>query len=155
MRIGWHRRSARARRRFARDEGQALVEMALALPILLLLLVGIFEFARAYSIKQTLVNAAREGARQAVLQGVTVDSVTNVINGYLASNNIAPSTAASSPTTITIEPTGLSSAVAGTPVTITVVTRYDFLLMGPVVGLIGGSFANGVFLRSQTTMRHE
>ena len=149
MRIGWHRRSARARRRFARDEGQALVEMALALPILLLLLVGIFEFARAYSIKQTLVNAAREGARQAVLQGVSTDSVTRVINRYLTSNNIATT---DPPTTITLAGVG---GTAGEPVTVTVVTRYDFLLMGPVVGLIGGSFADGVPLRSQTTMRHE
>lgn len=152
MRIGWHRQAARARRGWRRDEGQALVEMALALPILLLLLVGIFEFARAYSIKQTVVNAAREGARQAVLQGVSADSVTRVINRYLTSNNIAPSTAASSPTTITL--TGIGGT-AGDPVTVEVVTRYDFLLMGPVVGLIGGSFADGVPLRSQTTMRHE
>jgi len=149
MRMGLHRRAARARRRFGRDDGQALVEMALALPILLLLLVGIFEFARAYSIKQTIVNAAREGARQGVLQGVAADSVTRVINRFLSSNNIATS---SPPTTITLAGIGGN---AGDPVTVTIVTRYEFLLMGPVIRLIGSTFADGVPLRTQTTMRHE
>ena len=42
--------------------GQALVEFALVLPILLLLVVGAMDFARMFSTKVTLTNAAREGA---------------------------------------------------------------------------------------------
>ncbi|MCK5448597.1 MAG: pilus assembly protein, partial [Gemmatimonadetes bacterium] len=34
------------------DAGQALIEVAIALPILLALLIGIFEFARAYNVQQ-------------------------------------------------------------------------------------------------------
>ena len=49
------------------EAGQALVEVAIALPILLGLLVGIFEFARAYNVQQVITNAAREGAREGVL----------------------------------------------------------------------------------------
>ena len=52
--------------------GQALVEMAIILPLLLLLVMGIFEFGRAMYIKNTLTHAARAGARAAVVTpGIT------------------------------------------------------------------------------------
>lgn len=45
-----------------RLRGQALVEFALVLPLLLLLILGAMDFARMFSTKITLTNAAREGA---------------------------------------------------------------------------------------------
>jgi Flp pilus assembly protein TadG len=48
-------------------KGQAIVELALVLFLLLLLVMGIFEFGRAMYIKNTLVHAARAGARAAVV----------------------------------------------------------------------------------------
>ena len=45
------------------ERGAALLEVALTLPLLLLVAVGIFEFGRAYQTWQVLTNAAREGAR--------------------------------------------------------------------------------------------
>jgi Flp pilus assembly pilin Flp len=71
-----------------RDEsGAAAVEMALVLPVLILLVFGIIEFARAWNVRQTLTDAAREGARIAVVNyqmpGMTPqvieDSVTKVV----------------------------------------------------------------------------
>ena len=53
--------------------GQALVELALILPILLMLLLGIFEFGRAWNTKQVITDAAREGARLAVVQNNDID----------------------------------------------------------------------------------
>jgi len=55
------------RSRFRDDQtGAELVEMAFVLPVLLMLLLGIFYFARAYNIYETMTRAAREGARIAV-----------------------------------------------------------------------------------------
>lgn len=45
------------------SKGSQLVEFALALPVLLLLVVGIWDFGSAFALKQKLTNAAREGAR--------------------------------------------------------------------------------------------
>jgi Flp pilus assembly protein TadG len=142
------------------DGGQALVELALALPLLLLILVGIFEFARAYSIKQTLVNAAREGARTAVVQGATGtpnDSLVRVVvNSYASANNVSVDS-----TTITAAaPDGTArgsfgAAQSGDAVSVTVYDRYEFLLIGPVLGLIGETFRDGVNLGSRATMRME
>lgn len=56
--------------RFLKDErGQAMVELALVLPILLILFMGIIEFGRVYHSYLVITNASREGARVAILGG--------------------------------------------------------------------------------------
>ena len=47
--------------------GQTLVEFALILPLLILVLVGIFDAGRAVFAYHTVNNAAREGGRQAIV----------------------------------------------------------------------------------------
>jgi Flp pilus assembly protein TadG len=47
--------------------GQALVEFALVIPIFLLLLMALFDMGRAVFAYNTLTNAAREGARIAIV----------------------------------------------------------------------------------------
>jgi len=49
------------------QDGQALIETALALPVLLLVLFGIIEFGLAFARYQVVTNASREGARAATL----------------------------------------------------------------------------------------
>jgi Flp pilus assembly protein TadG len=49
------------------QRGQALLEFALVLPIFILLLVAIFDLGRAAFAYNTLTNAAREGARMAIV----------------------------------------------------------------------------------------
>ena len=44
-------------------KGSQLLEFALSLPILLLLVVGVWDFGSAFALKQKLTNGAREGAR--------------------------------------------------------------------------------------------
>jgi Flp pilus assembly protein TadG len=44
-----------------------MVELALVLPLLILVLVGIFDFGRAIYAYNTVLNASREAARQAVV----------------------------------------------------------------------------------------
>ena len=52
---------------FRTEKGQAMVEFALVLPLLLALLCGIIDFGWLYYNQITLNNAAREGARYAVV----------------------------------------------------------------------------------------
>lgn len=139
-----------------RDSGQALVELALALPLLLLILVGIFEFARAYSIKQSLVNAAREGARLAVVQS-PLDSaaVDSTIRFYMSANNIAVDSIGLSATDASGTVIAFANAVPGNAISVSAFSRYDFILVGPVLSLFGGTFRNGVDLGSRATMRKE
>jgi len=51
--------------KLANQKGLAMVELAILLPLLLLILFGVAEFGRAWYLTNTLTNAAREGARRA------------------------------------------------------------------------------------------
>jgi Flp pilus assembly protein TadG len=52
-----------------RDEGAAVVEMAIVLSLLVLLVFGIIEFGRAYNAQVTLTHATREGVRTLAVTG--------------------------------------------------------------------------------------
>lgn len=60
------RHGARARHG---EEGQALVEFALTLPILLLLMIGLVDVGRGLQAYVSLGNAVREAAREAAVHG--------------------------------------------------------------------------------------
>ncbi|MGD8817935.1 MAG: pilus assembly protein [Acidobacteriota bacterium] len=123
------------------------MELAIALPILLALLIGIFEFARAYNIQQVVVNAAREGARAAVVAEGSQAAGVQAVQTYLNAAAIDTTTA-----TITMN----YSSSTGDPVTVTVSVPYDFVFLGPIMDLIGGGGGPGnVTLSSQTVMRKE
>ena len=53
------------------ERGQALLETAVVLPLILLVCVAIFEFGRVFQTWQVMTNAAREGARLAVIPNET------------------------------------------------------------------------------------
>lgn len=63
-----------------KDNGQALVEFALVLPILLLLLVGIVDFGMIFFKWLAVEHTARDAARYASLGGSTNDAKTLAIN---------------------------------------------------------------------------
>ena len=83
-----------------RDDGAAqIVEFALSLPLLVLFVVGIFDFSGALTLKQKLTNAAREGARVAAADpandlgapvGIpaSVSDAYQVVDNYLLSEKI-------------------------------------------------------------------
>ena len=65
--------------RDGRDRGAAAVEMALVLPVLLLVIGGLIDFGRLFYTQLVLSNAAREGARMVAL-GYNVADVTTRID---------------------------------------------------------------------------
>lgn len=70
-----HLRSG-VRRLWADDCASQMVEFAVSLPLLIVMVVGIFDFSGAYTLKQKLANAARSGARSAA-----ADPATDLGNG--------------------------------------------------------------------------
>jgi Flp pilus assembly protein TadG len=134
--------------RFAkRDDGQALVEFALITPFLLLFLVGIVEFGRAWNEHQALTDATREGARKAVVfdPATTQTDIENAIKNVLASNHMDPDSA-------TITMPGWDGA-SGTDVTVTVSYPYRFVFFGALANWALGQ--RKVMLTSQFIMRNE
>ena len=55
------------------DRGAAMVEFAIVLPLLIMLLMGIIEFGRAYNTQISIQAAAREGARELALHQSSSD----------------------------------------------------------------------------------
>lgn len=81
------------------DRAAQLVEFAVALPLLVLFVVGIFDFSNAFTFKQKLTNIARDAARVAAadpandLQSpgapASVIDAFQVVDNYLVANNIS------------------------------------------------------------------
>jgi Flp pilus assembly protein TadG len=78
-------------------EAAALIEFAVALPLLVVLVVGIFDFGAAFNLKQELNNAVREGARfgaaqptndLALAQPPSVNAVRYLVDAYLLNAHI-------------------------------------------------------------------
>jgi Flp pilus assembly protein TadG len=78
-------------------DAAALMEFAVSLPLLVVLVVGIFDFGGAFNLKQELNNAAREGARFAasqpsndLTQGLppSVSAVRFMVDSYLLTAGI-------------------------------------------------------------------
>lgn len=124
------------------EAGIALIEAAFILPILLVLAMGMLDFGRAFHFKHLLDEAAREGARVAVVTSPDQDLVDNRVNQVLGAGGITP-------TSIVV--TGPDTARM---VTVTVNANFAFITPG-VYQLFHASYGNTLSMRGQSTMRFE
>lgn len=129
--------------------GMAMVEMVIILPVLLMLLFAIAEFGLVLTKWQTLTNAAREGARDAVVFRVGCDAATvtsevqtTVIN-YAAAGGVTLA-----PGDISV--TGACGA-ANTDTSVDVSHDYEF----DVLPGFAASVNPTVTLEASATMRNE
>jgi Flp pilus assembly protein TadG len=138
-----------------RERGAALLETALALPMVLLVAVGIFEFGRAYQTWQVLTNAAREGARVAVLPGANDGIVSARAISYMQAGQLreaANATIAVSP--VMLDLGGGATAAASS---VTVSYPFEFIVLQPVANLIAGDSTLGepITMSATSVMRIE
>ena len=141
-------------RRLRSERGAELIELALVLPILLLVFAGIVDFALMFQRFLTVSNAAREGARIAVLPGYAQTDVQNRVTQYVREgigDNTASPTAVLTP--VTIDPPGPTPAFPAAQVTVTM--THNYLFLGPVSGLLGGGSFSSITLSARSTMRIE
>ena len=83
-----------------KERGQAIAELAVILPVLMTLMMGVFWAGLAYSTYETITRAAREGARAATAPSCALcgnafysasDVQSNFINPALAAGHLDPS----------------------------------------------------------------
>jgi Flp pilus assembly protein TadG len=104
----------------AKDErGAALVEMAVILPVLLLLVFGLIEFSRAFNAKAVVTHASREGVR---VLAITGDAGQGAEAARAASGPLDPAL-------IGISSTGCTP---GEPTSMTVSYPFEWLM--PLIG---------------------
>jgi Flp pilus assembly protein TadG len=163
-----------------RRAGQSLVEMAMVLPLLTFLTFGLVDFGRAYFFQVSVTNAAREGARTAILniytgpQNATCSNSNNyatcpveadpaivsAVNAELAYSGITPKSITICP------PHDSTSSTAGCPNSsnrvdqwldgtnnyyVTVNVKYDFHLYTPLMQqLVGSTITMSVSVQMRT-----
>lgn len=110
------------------DHAAQIVEFAVSLPLLLVFVVGIFDFSGAFTLKQKITNAARDAARTAAADPATdlcsrctavplsVTDALHTADSYLVANNISDCGIATvTPTTTSGTLTWKYSATSGCP----------------------------------------
>lgn len=132
--------------RLTSQRGQAVVEFALILPILLVIVIGVFDFGAAYNQKNNLNFLANQAARFAEVNACAPCTGSQKIGDYIkttADNGHLQST-------MNIKfclPSGTNKV--GDPLQVTVTAPYNWLGVLKDSGLPGGS----IIIRSTVTTR--
>ncbi len=132
------------------QNGGAIVEFAIILPILISLLFGIVEFGLLLYDQQIITNASREGARAGVVIGLDRSTseeqdISKSVAATYCSDYLITFSDNANPLTITATSTGTHFE---DELTVTVTYLYDFLVLK--------SFGLGpISLTERTTMRLE
>ena len=133
----------RSRSRIAEKRwGTVVVELAIVAPILVVIFLGMVEVSRGIMVQQIITNAAREGAREAIMEGSTISDVQTAVTEYLTNSTISGATVSVSP-----DPT---AAAAREKITVTVNISY-----ANVMWISAGYFDSGDVLSASCVMRNE
>lgn len=138
------------RGRWRSERGAELIEMAVALPLLLLIVMGMVDFAFLFQRYLVLTNAAMEGARVAVLPGYSSTDAQARAIAYATTGGV--------PGTVTVAALAVSlPGVGGDPwpgMQVTVTHEYEYRFIGPIAGLFGGSYTSTT-LTARSTVRRQ
>ena len=142
-------------RRLKCDKGAELIEFALVFPLLLLVALGIMDFGLLFQRYQAVTNAAREGARLAVLPDPTVGTAEARAREYMAAGQLPGANSAA----VDVNRSA-SMTVNGAPVSASQVTidyPFTFVVLQPVARLVspGTSVGGPLTIRAQALMRNE
>jgi hypothetical protein len=137
--------------RLSGESGAELIEFALALPVMLLVGLGVLDFGLLFQRYEVVTNAAREGARVAILPGYGTGDVVARVDEYLTAGGL---TGPHDPPTIivTTVPVGLlCTAVTSVQVTY----PYSFSLVGGIASYFGATGLSSTTLTATAEMRNE
>ena len=138
---------SRQKRGARRQRGQALVEMALVLPIFLILVMGIVDFGLGLRAWISITNSAREGARLAAVHA-SCDSIRQRVedsSGGLVTDD----------SQISIDPSDCDFTT-GDSVRVTV--QYDYKMitpLGSLLSMFGAGVPSTINIQSTSDMRVE
>ncbi len=122
-------------------------------PTLLLVMLGIIDFGFLFQRYEIVTNAAREGARVAILPGYADADVQARVNQYLTAGGLTPTDPVTVGAPVPIPVGGSGQCVTVRPVT--VAYQHQFLFLGPILGLMGGSGLSNKTLHATSSMRSE
>lgn len=133
------------------ERGSQLIEFALVLPLLLLVVLGILDFGLLFQRYEAVTNAAREGARIAVLEDYQPSDVESRVAQYIADAGLT-----GTPVTTVLPITAVN--VGGACITMTGATvayQNDYLFLGGIMSYFGNSPFASTMLTATARMRYE
>jgi Flp pilus assembly protein TadG len=164
----------RWRRLTTEQHGAALVEFALVAPLLLVIVAGIVDFGFLFQRYEVVTNAAREGARLGSLPGyvtcatpstnpATAPAVDTRVRAYVQQglaltttqmNTVMPTGAVvvTCPTMAVPIPSGTTNV---NMVAVQVTYTHNFMMLGPMLAMINGSWGNTMNVIGRSQMRLE
>lgn len=113
----------------ASENGAASVEFALLIPILLLIIFGLIDFARMGFVQVSLLSASNEAVRLSVLYptgAVPTGAITNIVTA--SAPGAARVATLSNTSQLTIQPVACSSTLRDENTSVTVSTTFNWLL---------------------------
>lgn len=127
-------------------QGTAVVELAIVLPIFLLLIFGMVELGRAFMVQHLLSEASRMGARKAIVEGASKSEIKDAVKNFCAS------TLGTAEKEIDVdievlkfdddEHTNFSDAKSGDMCSVTVSIRFDKVSLLPAMFLKNSQLTN-------------
>jgi Flp pilus assembly protein TadG len=140
-------RHRRARSGGHRDRGAAAVELAIVLPLVLVIIGGIIDFGRFFFTKIELTNAAREGVRAAMVPVATP--------GPLPTSRALAALPGITPPIVTVSvqqcisgsssPTNARALVA--------MPTFKWILLQPALNMVGGPATLPTFVNATAVMK--
>ena len=148
-------KATHVRRRFRSNRGVAMIEAAITMPLLLFVCVGIIEFGRLYQTWQVMTNAAREGARVAVLPSTVTGGVDSRVRQYLDSGGLKSDSSVGVNVTAVNVSLGTGGTASGSKVTVTY--PFTFMVLQPIAQLVvsGATVGAPITIATSATMRNE
>jgi Flp pilus assembly protein TadG len=132
-----------------------MIEAAMTLPLLLFVCIGIIEFGRLYQTWQVMTNAAREGARVAVLPSQLNGRVDSRVRQYLQMGGLNSDSSVGVSVTPMNVSLGSGGTASGSKVTVTY--PFTFMVLQPIAQLVvpGATAGAPITLETAATMRNE
>jgi Flp pilus assembly protein TadG len=141
--------TTKLRRRRKGERGSELIEFALVFPMLLMVVLAIVDFGFLFQRYEVVTNAAREGARVAVLPGYTTSDIQDRVTSYATAGGLPTAP------TVSIAATTITAGSSTWPATtVNVSYSHQYLFLGGIASWFGGSFSS-VTLTAASTMRNE
>jgi Flp pilus assembly protein TadG len=125
------------------QKGVAMVEFAIALPLILLLLCGTIEFGVLFYNKQVITNASREGVRAGIVKGITDSTIKMIVQNYSGNKLIGLKEA------VSVKNNDIIITSDGDDLKVTIDVDYPFLF-SQIIGV-----GNSIKISANTVMRKE
>ena len=138
--------------RFRSQRGAEIIELALVLPILMLVLGGIVDFGFLFKNYEVVTNAAREGARFGLVPTVTEEDVQTRVGMFLSAGGLLPASATVTVDNVTVAIDSIRSVSA---IRVHVLYPHTYMVLGPLMQLVGAAPLGTTPLRAAATMRNE